>query len=171
MWLVGEGGIYGCGCKEVYRFPHTTYPYSSCICSFFQQHPYFLFIFFRSCSNIFAIKFDVLNNFFTQYKHTYRRLRASHSSYMKAAHNVLYTKKHIKRMFNILQWTSAVLLQGAWCRSRSRGLALYRDASWDVYVRTGPASFKGRRSRTRGQSQCVLVKIWRRHGTLIWSGI
>ena len=29
------GGIYGCGCKEVYRFPHTTYPYSSCICSFF----------------------------------------------------------------------------------------------------------------------------------------
>ena len=29
------GGIHGCGCKEVYRFPHTTYPYSSCICSFF----------------------------------------------------------------------------------------------------------------------------------------
>ena len=28
-----------------YRFPHTTYPYSSCICSFLQQHPYFLFIF------------------------------------------------------------------------------------------------------------------------------
>ena len=45
MWLVGVGGIYGCGCKEVYRFPHTTYPYSSCICSFLQQHPYFLFIF------------------------------------------------------------------------------------------------------------------------------
>ena len=27
------------------RFHHTSYPYSSCICSFFfQQHPYFLFI-------------------------------------------------------------------------------------------------------------------------------
>ena len=41
----------GCGCKEVYRFPHITYPYSSCICYFLQQHPYFLFIFknvFRS---------------------------------------------------------------------------------------------------------------------------
>ena len=25
----------GCGFKEVYRFPHTTYPYSSCISSFF----------------------------------------------------------------------------------------------------------------------------------------
>ena len=44
VWLVGESGIYGCGCKEAYRFPHTTYPYSSCICSFLQQDPYFLFI-------------------------------------------------------------------------------------------------------------------------------
>ena len=36
--------------------PHTTYPCSSCICSFLQQHPYFLFIFknvFRSCSSTF----------------------------------------------------------------------------------------------------------------------
>ena len=45
VWLVGVGGIYGvatgCGCKEVYRFPHTTYPYSSCICSFLQQLPTF----------------------------------------------------------------------------------------------------------------------------------
>ena len=39
------GVATGCGCKEVYRFPHTTYPYSSCICSFLQQHPYFLFFF------------------------------------------------------------------------------------------------------------------------------
>ena len=35
----------GCGCKEVYRFTHITYPYSSCIRSFLKQHPYFLFIF------------------------------------------------------------------------------------------------------------------------------
>ena len=39
------GVASGCGCKEVYRFPHITYPYSSCICSFLQQIPYFLFIF------------------------------------------------------------------------------------------------------------------------------
>ena len=39
------GVASGCGCKAVYRFPHTTYPYSSCICSFLQQHLYFLFIF------------------------------------------------------------------------------------------------------------------------------
>ena len=31
----------GCVFKEIYRFPHTTYPYSSCICTFLQQHPYF----------------------------------------------------------------------------------------------------------------------------------
>ena len=27
------------------RFPHSTYPYSFCICSFLQQQPYFLLIF------------------------------------------------------------------------------------------------------------------------------
>ena len=29
------GVASGCGCKKVYRFPHITYPYFSCICSFF----------------------------------------------------------------------------------------------------------------------------------------
>ena len=47
MYGCGEqevGVASGCGCKEVYiyRFHHTTYPYSSCICSFLQQHPYIL---------------------------------------------------------------------------------------------------------------------------------
>ena len=39
VWLVAR-----CGCKEVYIFPHITYPYSLVFCSFLQQHPYFLFI-------------------------------------------------------------------------------------------------------------------------------
>ena len=48
VWLTGGGcgwnlwvesmGMVG---NEVYRFPNITYPYSSCICSFWQQHPYF----------------------------------------------------------------------------------------------------------------------------------
>ena len=39
------GVATGCGFKEIYRFPHTTYPYSSCICTFLQQPiPTFLFI-------------------------------------------------------------------------------------------------------------------------------
>ena len=44
-WVQSMGVARGCGCKVVYRFPHISYPYSSCICSFLQQHPYFLFIF------------------------------------------------------------------------------------------------------------------------------
>ena len=42
------GVASGCGFKEIYRFPHTTYPYSSCICTFLQQHPYF-FVHFLKC--------------------------------------------------------------------------------------------------------------------------
>ena len=37
-WLVGV-------VVRMYIFPHITYPYFSCISSFLQQHPYFLFIF------------------------------------------------------------------------------------------------------------------------------
>ena len=58
MWMesMGVGG-----CKKVYihdivyRFPHITYPYSSCICSFLQQHPIFVHLknVFRSCSGTF----------------------------------------------------------------------------------------------------------------------
>ena len=33
VWLVEVGGIYGCGCKEVYRFPNTTYLVSVLFCS------------------------------------------------------------------------------------------------------------------------------------------
>ena len=44
------GVATGCGFKEIYRFPHTTYPYSSCICTFLQQHPYFFVHFFKCFS-------------------------------------------------------------------------------------------------------------------------
>ena len=37
VWLLGV-------VVRRYIDPHTTYPYSSCICSFLQQYPYFLFI-------------------------------------------------------------------------------------------------------------------------------
>ena len=58
VWVESMGVASGCGCKEVhvYRFPHITYSYSSCIYSFLQQHPYFLFFFlnvFRSHSGTF----------------------------------------------------------------------------------------------------------------------
>ena len=39
MWVESMGVASGCGCREVYRFPHITYPYSSCICSFCSSIP------------------------------------------------------------------------------------------------------------------------------------
>ena len=43
VWLECLVVVSGCCCKEVYiyRFPHITYPYSTCIISFLEQHPYF----------------------------------------------------------------------------------------------------------------------------------
>ena len=55
MWLECIGVVSRCCCKEVYRFPHNTYPYSTCISSFLQQHPYlivFLFLFMLCLYNI-----------------------------------------------------------------------------------------------------------------------
>ena len=41
VWLECIGVVSGCCCMEVYRYPHNiTYPYSTCISSFLQQHPY-----------------------------------------------------------------------------------------------------------------------------------
>ena len=93
------GVATGCGCKEVYRFPHTTYPYSSSICSFYSSIPTFCSfkkMFFVLVPVPFLITFYVLNNFFAQYKNTYRQQRASHGIHMKAAHTVLYMNKHIQ---------------------------------------------------------------------------
>ena len=56
-------------------------------CSFFKK-------FFVLVPVHFKITFYVLNNFFAQFKHTYRQLRASHSMHMKVAHTVLYMNKH-----------------------------------------------------------------------------
>ena len=52
MGVVESMGVAsGCGCKEVYRFPHTTYPYSSVL---FFAPASLLFVHkknvFRSCS-------------------------------------------------------------------------------------------------------------------------
>ena len=49
---------------------------------FYNSIPTFSFLmFFVLVQYFFVITFCVLNNFFTQYKHTYRQLRASHGSH------------------------------------------------------------------------------------------
>ena len=57
------GVVSGCSCKEVYKYPHITYPYSSCICSYLQQHPYFLFFF--KCFSFYISRDDwVLHSYY-----------------------------------------------------------------------------------------------------------
>ena len=41
VWLECIGVVSG-WCKEVYRYPHISYPYSTYISSFLQHHPYFV---------------------------------------------------------------------------------------------------------------------------------
>ena len=52
VWLQCIGVVSGCCCKEVYRYPHNIFRYSTCISSFFGSSiPTSLFIFkmfFRS---------------------------------------------------------------------------------------------------------------------------
>ena len=56
MWLDCIDVVSGCCCKEVYRFPHNiTYPYSICIGSFLQQHPYFFVHFLIVFSFLFML--------------------------------------------------------------------------------------------------------------------
>ena len=53
------GVATGCGFKEIYRFPHATYPYSSCICTFLQQHPYFFVHFVNVFTFLFQYFFKI----------------------------------------------------------------------------------------------------------------
>ena len=64
----------GCGCKELYRFPHITYPYSSCICSFFAAAASLLFCSFKKCfSFLFLIYFIIFSHSIYKHKGDYRR--------------------------------------------------------------------------------------------------
>ena len=51
------GVATGCGFKEIYRFPHTTYPYSSCIYLYFFAAASLLF-----CSFFIIIRTIIIND-------------------------------------------------------------------------------------------------------------
>ena len=83
------------------------------------------------------------NNFLTQYKHILATTGVPRQPY-EGLHIMFYTRRSThKRTLRILGWTSAVCLQVAGCRSRSRGRALYRDASRAAYVLGPPPSRDG----------------------------
>ena len=82
VWLLGVvvgGSSYYLSLLPLYLFFYSSIP---TFCSFLKM--FFVLVP--------VLTFYVLNIFFTQYKHTYGQLRASHGSHMKAEHTVLYMK-------------------------------------------------------------------------------
>ena len=74
---------------------------------------------------------------------------------MKAAHNVLYMKKHTNVRFISCDGHQLYDFKERGVDLEVEGVRYYIDASRAGRIRTGPASFKGRRCRTRGRSQCM----------------
>ena len=71
VWLECIGVISGCCCKEVYRFPHITYPYSTCIssfvaaaslllCSFFKCFSFLVMLFLCNIANVAQRTFEIV---------------------------------------------------------------------------------------------------------------
>ena len=117
------GVVSGCGCKEVYRFPHIIIPIlvSALFCS---SIPTF-------CSFLKCFSF-LFQYFFVTYVIISSRIINTHTDdYGRPTEavwlQIMFYKRRSthKRMLHILRWTLAVCLQGAGCRSRCRGRALY----------------------------------------------
>ena len=95
-------------------------------CSFFKCFS-FLFQYF------FVITFYVLNKFFTRYKHTYGQLRVSHGSHIKAAHTVLYMKKHTQTYVRFISCDGHQLYE--------RGVDLEVEGMRYIEMHRGPAAY------------------------------
>ena len=90
-------------------------------------------MFFVLVPVLFKITFYVLNNFFAQYKHTYRQLRASHGIHMKAAHTVLYMNK--------LAHTNVRFLSCDGHQLYERGVDLEVEGVRYIEMHRGPAAY------------------------------
>ena len=87
-------------------------------------------------------------------------------------HIMFYTWRSThKRTLHILRWTSAVWLQGAWCRSRRlEGVRYIEMHRGPAYV-LGPPPSRGGDLELEGGVNVSLWKYGVVHGTLTWSGI
>ena len=89
----------------------------------------------------------------TQYKHIPATTGIPRHPYEGCTYCFIHEEAHTNVRF--LSCDGHQLYERGVNRSRSRGRALYRDASRAGRVRTGPASFKEQRSRTRRWSHCM----------------
>ena len=65
VWLQCIGVVSWCCCKEVYRFPHNiTYPYSTCISSFFASASLLLCSFFKMFFVLYILKHSTATHVF-----------------------------------------------------------------------------------------------------------
>ena len=118
------GGNYGCGCKEVYRFPTPLVSALFCssiptFCSFFNNKIFFVFVQVLFC--------NLCKKKIAQYKHIWTTMGIPRQPY-EGLHIMSYTQRSTqKRTLHILRWTSGVCLQWAGCRFRSRGRSRGRN--------------------------------------------
>ena len=88
-------------------------------------------MFFVHVPELFCNYILCINFFFAQYKHTYGQLRASHGSHMKAAHTVLYMKKH----------TQTYASYPAMDQLYERGVDLKVEGVHYIEMHRGPATY------------------------------
>ena len=101
------GVATGCGCDFLLLLiptPLVSVRFYSSIPTFFS---FFIYFFFILVPVLFCNYILCINKFFLQYKQTYEQLQVSHSSHMKAAHNVLYMKKYTQTYASYPRWISA----------------------------------------------------------------
>ena len=96
--------------------------------------------------------FLMYNFFSAQYKHTYRQLRASHGTHMKAAHTVLYMNKHTQTYASYPAMDIRLYERGVDLEVEGvRYIEMHRGQA--AYV-LGPPPSRGR-DLTRRWSQCI----------------
>ena len=123
------GRIYGCGCKEVYRFSHNYYLslllVSALVCSIPTFCSFFMFFV------LITVLFCNLCKFFS--RSIYIHIRATTGFPRKLYDGLHITKKHTQTNVSNPVMDVRCMPSRAGCRSRSRGRALYRNASRAAY--------------------------------------
>ena len=89
----------GCGCKEVYRFTHTTYPYSSVL--FYSSIPTFC-SFKKMFFVLYYISYIIIYNYFIMYD--------MHAVYIRKNYKYNYIKNIIKKQQHIYIYNIIIII-------------------------------------------------------------
>ena len=95
--------------------------------------------------------------FFTQYKHTYGQLRAYHGSHMKAAHTVLYMKKHTQ---TYASYPAMDIKSMGVCRLEVEGVRYIEMHRGPAAYVLGPPPSRGRDELEGGVNACHVDYVY-----------